>query len=120
MSRKGHGGLCKAPKKEERKSERPREERDLIKFITPRFERRQVLGLSELCLGKAMVAYKKPQQRKKEKSKRLREEGVQIKFIDLRFEGWQVVGFGKARRRLEFRKLLVLWMNDELGVMFVD
>ena len=41
---------------------------------------------SELCLGKVMVAYTKPQQRKKEESKRLRGERDQIKFIYLRFE----------------------------------
>ena len=41
---------------------------------------------SELCWGKAMVAYAKPQQRKKEESERLRGESDQIKFIDLRFE----------------------------------
>ena len=39
--------------------------------------------LSELCWGKAMVAYAKPQQRKKEESERLRGERDQIKFIDL-------------------------------------
>ena len=46
----------------------------------------QVVGLSELCRGKAVVAYAKPQQMKKEESKRLRGERDQIKFIDLRFE----------------------------------
>ena len=41
---------------------------------------------SELCWGKAMVAYTMPQQRKKkERSERLREERDQIKFIDLGF-----------------------------------
>ena len=43
-------------------------------------------------LGKAMVAYIKPQQRKKEESERLRGERDQIKFIDLRFERWQAYG----------------------------
>ena len=33
---------------------------------------------SELCCGRAMVAYKKPQHRKKEESKRLRGERDQI------------------------------------------
>ena len=47
-------------------------------------------------MGKAMVAYTKPQQWKKEKSKRLRRQGDQIQFIDL---GLQVVIFRKARRR---------------------
>ena len=46
-------------KKEE--SERLRGERDQIKFISLGFERWQVVGLSELCWGKAMVAYTKPQ-----------------------------------------------------------
>ena len=54
---------------------------------------------SELCWGKAMVAYTKPQQRKKEESERLRGERDQIKFIDLGFERWQVVRFRKARGR---------------------
>ena len=55
---------------------------------------------SELCWGKAMVAYTMPQQRKKkERSERLRGERDQIKFIDLGFERWQVARFRKARRR---------------------
>ena len=54
---------------------------------------------SELCWGKAMVVYTKPQQRKKEESKRLRGERDQIKFIDLGFERWQVVRFRKARKK---------------------
>ena len=41
---------------------------------------------SEVWLGKAMVAYTKPQQRKKEKSKWLRGERDQVTSIDLRFE----------------------------------
>ena len=44
---------------------------------------------SELCWGKAMVAYTKPQQLKKEESERLRGEEDQIRFIDLGFERWQ-------------------------------
>ena len=44
MLRKGNGGLYKAPTKEER-----RKQRDLIKYIDHRFERWQVVGLSELC-----------------------------------------------------------------------
>ena len=54
--------------------------------------------LSELCLGKVIVAYTKPQQRKKEESKRLRGERDQVKFIDLRLERWQVVRSREARR----------------------
>ena len=53
---------------------------------------------SELCWGKAMVAYTMPQQRKKERSVRLRGERDKIKFIYFRFERWQVVGLRKARR----------------------
>ena len=64
---------------------------DHIKFIDLRFKRWQVVGLSELCWGKAMVAYTKPQKRKKKVSERLRGAGDQIKFIDLRFERGQVV-----------------------------
>ena len=55
---------------------------------------------SEVCWGKAMVAYTKPQQRKKE-SERLRREGDQIKFIDFRFDRGQAVRSRKARRRQE-------------------
>ena len=54
---------------------------------------------SELCWGKAMLAYTMPQQRKKEESERLRGERYQIKFIDLGYERWQVVRFRKARGR---------------------
>ena len=54
---------------------------------------------SELCWGKIMVAYTKPQQRKKEESESLRGERDQLKFIDLRLERLQVVRFRKARRR---------------------
>ena len=43
-------------------------------------------SFSDLCWGKAVVAYTKPQQRKKEESNRVRGERDQIKFIDLRFE----------------------------------
>ena len=52
---------------------------------------------SELCWGKAIVAYTMPQQRKKEESERLRGERDQIKFIDLGFERWQIVRLRKAR-----------------------
>ena len=55
--------------------------------------------LSDLCWGKATVAYTKPQKRKKEESKKLRGERDQIKFIDLRFGRWHVVRFRKARGR---------------------
>ena len=47
MLRKGHGGLYKAPTKEE--SEQLRGQRDKIKFINLRFERWKVVGLSEMC-----------------------------------------------------------------------
>ena len=74
----------------------------------------QVVGLSELCRGKAVVAYAKPQQMKKEESKRLRGERDQIKFIDLRFERWRVERCRKARRteeRKTFHKLHVFKVN---------
>ena len=58
-----------------------------------------VLFFSELCWGKAMVAYTKPQQRKIEESEWLKGERDQIKFIDLGFERWQVVRCWKARRQ---------------------
>ena len=58
-----------------------------------------MLFFSELCYGKTMVAYTKPQQWKREENERLRGEGDQTKLISLRFERWQVAGFRKARRR---------------------
>ena len=61
MLRKGYGGLYKAPKKEEEESERLRGERDQIKFIDLGLESWQVVGLSESCWGKFVVAYTKPQ-----------------------------------------------------------
>ena len=49
MLRKGHSGLYKAPAKEERRKRKATSlERDQIKFIDLRFERRQVVGLNEL------------------------------------------------------------------------
>ena len=51
----------KLQQKKKEESERLRGERDQIKFIDLRFERWQVIRLSELCWGKAMVAYTKPQ-----------------------------------------------------------
>ena len=64
---------------------------------------------SELCRGKAMVAYTKTQQRKKEESERLRGEIDHIKFIDLRFTRWQVVRFRKARGRQDVPYIAVTW-----------
>ena len=58
-----------------------------------------IVFFSELCWGKAMVAYRMPQQRKKEESEMLRGERGKIKFIDLGFERWQVVRLRKARGR---------------------
>ena len=43
MLKKGHGGLYKAPTKEEEESEKLRGERYQIKFIDLRFERWQVV-----------------------------------------------------------------------------
>ena len=56
-----------------------------------------VLFFSELCWGKATVAYTQPQQWQKEESERLRGEIYQTKFIDIGFERWKVVRFRKAR-----------------------
>ena len=92
---------------------------------------------SELCLGKAMVAYTKPQQWKKEESERLRGERDQIKFIDIGFErwkvvrfrnnfldigfgGWQVVRFRKARGRQDVPQVacsrdLYLFLNNDFS-----
>ena len=66
-----------------------------------RFRFVDFFSFSELCWGKAMVAYTQLQQRKKEESKSLRGERDQIKFIDLGFERWQVVRFRKARGKQE-------------------
>ena len=74
----------KPQQRKKKESERQRGERDQIKCIYLRFQRWQVVGLSELCWGKAMVADTKPQQREKEESERLRGERDQIKFIRLR------------------------------------
>ena len=103
MLKKGHGGLHKARTKEER-SERLIGVRDQIKFIDLRFERWQVVGLSESYWGKAMVAYTMPQQRKKEESERLRGERDKIKFIDFRFKRWQILGFRKQEEGKTFHK----------------
>ena len=58
-------------------------------FIDLRLERRQLVGLSELCGGKPMVAHTKPQPWKKEEIKRLRGKRDHIMSIDLRFERQQ-------------------------------
>ena len=68
------------------------------------------LSFNELCWEKAMVAYKKPQQRHKDESKRLRGERHHIKFMNLRFEIWQVVRFRKARRQ-DFPQSACSWEN---------
>ena len=69
----------KPQQRKEEESERLRGEGDLIKFIDLRFESWKVVGLSELCWRKAMVAYTRPQQRKEEESERLRgERSVQV------------------------------------------
>ena len=57
-------------RKKKEESEWLRGEGDQIMFIDLRFEREKVVGLSELCWGKAMVAYAKPQQSKKEERRK--------------------------------------------------
>ena len=69
-----------------------------MKLFDLGFERGQVVGFSDLCYGKVMVVYTRPQPRKEEESERPRGEGGKSKFIDLRFERGQIVGFGKGRR----------------------
>ena len=50
MLRYGHGGLYKAPTKEERRKRKAkRRERNQIKFIGLGFERGKVIRWSELC-----------------------------------------------------------------------
>ena len=95
MLRNGQGGLYKGPTNEERRNRNAKRERDQIKFTDLRLARWQVVGLSELCWGKAMVAYTKPKQRKKEESGRLRGERDPIKLIDLRLARWQVLGLSE-------------------------
>ena len=89
MLRKGHGGLYKAPTKEERRK-RGRKKKAMFRrqclCIFIKFAK--IIFFSELCWRKAVVAYTKPQQGKKEESKRLRGGRDQIKFIELRFERW--------------------------------
>ena len=70
-----------------------------ISLLTELLTANLVFFFSELCWGKATVAYTMPQQRKKEESKRLRGEKDLSEFIHLGFERWQVVRFRKARGR---------------------
>ena len=53
----------KPQQRKREENEKLRGEKDQIKFCDVGFERWQVVGLSELCWGKAMVAYTKPQQK---------------------------------------------------------
>ena len=107
MLRKGNGGLYKAPTKEERRKReaKGRGDGDPIKFIDLRFERWQVIELSELCWGKAMVAYTKPQQWRKENSERLRGEEMEIRSSLLIVElselcwGKAMVAYTKPQQR---------------------
>ena len=52
MLGKGHGGLYKAPTKEERRKQNFKRERDQINFIDLRFERRQNIGFRKAREGK--------------------------------------------------------------------
>ena len=58
-------------------------EGDQIKFTDFRCEKWQVVGWSELCWGKAMVANAKPQQRKREDSERLGGEGSDLNDLKI-------------------------------------
>ena len=64
-----------SPKKGRKEEVSKRRGRYQIKFIDLRFEGWRVVGFSELCWGRATVAYAKPQQRKKGENERLRGEG---------------------------------------------
>ena len=59
----------KPRKRKKEESERLRRERDQIKFVDLRFKGWQVVGLSELCWGKATVAYASPNKGRKKKAK---------------------------------------------------
>ena len=96
VERKGHGGLHKAPIKEERKRLKAKKKREnrsslLILYCLKVF-------FSELCRGKAIVTCTNHQQKNTEESERLRGDRDQIKFIYLGFARSQVLGFRKARR----------------------
>ena len=65
MLGKGHGGLCKPKQRKKEESVQLRGEIDQIKFIDLTFERWPVAGFSELCCGKAMVAYASPSKGRK-------------------------------------------------------
>ena len=81
--------------------------RDQIKFIDLRFERWQLVGLSELCWGKATwqpIQCPNKGRKKKEESERLRGERDHIKFIDLGFERWQIVRFKRNMLTLNSKK----------------
>ena len=58
----------KPQQRKKAESERLRGERDQIKFTDLRFERWQVVGLSELCWGRAMVAYTSPNKGRRKKA----------------------------------------------------
>ena len=58
----------KPQQRTEEESERLRGERDQIKFTHHRIERWQVLGLGELCWGKAMVPILSPNKGRKKKA----------------------------------------------------
>ena len=73
MLRKGDGvAYIKPQQRKKEESKRLRRGEDQTKFIYLRFERWQVVGLSEFCWGKAIVAYINPQQRKNGESERRR------------------------------------------------
>ena len=70
---------------------------------------------SELCWGKAVVAYTMPQQRKKEESKGLRgEREIRSSLFALDLKDGKLEDSGKQEEGKTFHKLHVLGMNDDL------
>ena len=65
--RNGHGGLYKSPIKEERRM-RKAKRRDQIKFIELRFERWQVVGLSELFEERLWWPIQNPEKGRRKKA----------------------------------------------------
>ena len=67
--------------------------------------------LPSRCIGKAMVAYTKPQQRKKEESERLEEIEMRSNLLILDSKDGKLQDSGKQEEGTTFHKLHVLEMN---------
>ena len=65
-------------------------------------------------MGKAKVAYKKPQQRKKEKVKGQQEREIRSSLLISDLKGGGLLGSGKEEGSKTFHKLHVFGMNGDL------